>query len=266
MLNISFALSLDSIGCSTFPVHTYILTPLRIPVDELEDITEMYEVEVPENPYREAEYTIVAEEAVEEFVWNSASDILEKSADDPVEETVGIASVREEAVIIEQGVDEDYTDKTEEYLETFDEKKHIISGYEPNIIGVERVTEPEQIAEIPNVPKLPSNKADYMRMSVAEKVRCYRFDTKGTDKAFDMVKAYFQSVGMDAGFDDVYEEAKLLTDYCAKELAERQISEKVERIIKGVDLCDIDLNQLSKYPADLLAAVFDFNDVDYILA
>lgn len=27
MLNISFALSLDSINCSTFPVHTYILTP-----------------------------------------------------------------------------------------------------------------------------------------------------------------------------------------------------------------------------------------------
>ncbi|NDO32812.1 hypothetical protein FMM82_35075 [[Clostridium] clostridioforme] len=29
MLNISFALSLDSIDCSTFPVHTYILTPYR---------------------------------------------------------------------------------------------------------------------------------------------------------------------------------------------------------------------------------------------
>ena len=27
MLNVSFALSLDSIGCSTFSVHTYILTP-----------------------------------------------------------------------------------------------------------------------------------------------------------------------------------------------------------------------------------------------
>ncbi len=29
MLNISFALSLDSIDCSTFPVHTYILTPVK---------------------------------------------------------------------------------------------------------------------------------------------------------------------------------------------------------------------------------------------
>ena len=30
MLNVSFALSLDSIGCSTFSVHTYILTPLGL--------------------------------------------------------------------------------------------------------------------------------------------------------------------------------------------------------------------------------------------
>ena len=29
MLNASFALSLDSIDCSTFPVHTYILTPVN---------------------------------------------------------------------------------------------------------------------------------------------------------------------------------------------------------------------------------------------
>ena len=30
MLNISFALSFYSIGCSTFSVYTYILTPIRI--------------------------------------------------------------------------------------------------------------------------------------------------------------------------------------------------------------------------------------------
>ena len=30
MLNISFVLSLDSIDCSTFPVHTYILTPVYL--------------------------------------------------------------------------------------------------------------------------------------------------------------------------------------------------------------------------------------------
>ena len=32
--------------------------------------------------------------------------------------------------------------------------------------------------------RLPSDKDDYMRMSVAEKVRCYPLDDKGTDAAF----------------------------------------------------------------------------------
>ena len=42
--------------------------------------------------------------------------------------------------------------------------------------------------------RLPSDKADYMRMSVAEKVRCYPFDDKGTDAAFEMVKTYFEKI------------------------------------------------------------------------
>lgn len=69
--------------------------------------------------------------------------------------------------------------------------------------------------------ELPSNKTDYMRIGVAEKVRCYGFDIKSTDQAFDMVKVYIESVGMNVGFDEVYEKAKLLTDYCEKEVAER---------------------------------------------
>lgn len=64
--------------------------------------------------------------------------------------------------------------------------------------------------------KLPANKVDYMRMSVAEKVFCYPFDTKGTESAFEMVRAYFEKIDMDTGFHSVYEEAKLLSDYYEK--------------------------------------------------
>lgn len=232
---------------------------LRVPVDKLGDITDMYKVEVPENPYRVVGDIVVAEETVEEFVKDSVAGIIEESVEEPVEETVEIVPVREDAIIIIPDVDEE----TEEHLETFDEKVPIITGYEPNIIGGERVAGAEQIAEIPSVPKLPSNKADYMRMSVAEKVRCYELDTKGTDKAFGMVKAYFQSVGMDAGFDEVYEETKLLTDYCEKAVAEHQISEKTEQILQRIDVWDINLEQISKYSIDILSDVFDFSDVDY---
>ena len=39
-----------------------------------------------------------------------------------------------------------------------------------------------------------------MRMSVAEKARCYPFDDKGTDAAFEMVRTYFEKIGMDTSF------------------------------------------------------------------
>lgn len=39
-----------------------------------------------------------------------------------------------------------------------------------------------------------------MKMSVAEKVFCYPFDTKGTKSAFEMVRAYFEKIDMDIGF------------------------------------------------------------------
>lgn len=36
---------------------------------------------------------------------------------------------------------------------------------------------------------------------------------KGTDAAFEMVRTYFEKIGMDTGFDSVYEETKFLTDF-----------------------------------------------------
>lgn len=239
---------------------------LRIPVDELGDITDMCKVEVPENPYRVIEDTIVAEETIEDTLCDVVTDALEECTEELTEEavnkTVEIVSAREDTVMSEPYNVADYMGRTERYSEVCTDEKYETANYEPDI-EVEQDVHVEQIVETPMEPELPSNKADYMRMSVAEKVRCYGFDTKRTDKAFDMVRAYFQSVGMDAGFDDVYEEAKLLADYCAKEVAEHQISAKVGQIIKGIDMCDIELNQLSKYPADFLAMVFDFSDVDY---
>lgn len=163
-----------------------------------------------------------------DIVSDALKDVLEESMEDLAEEAVSTTldnvSAREDAVLRKPDAVADFTGKTDE---------------------------------------LPSDKADYMRMSVAEKVRCYGFDMKGTDQAFNMVKAYFDSVGMDAGFDDVYEEAKLLTDYCAKEVAGQQISEKVEQILQRMDVWNINPEQIDRYPTDVLAEVFDLKDVDY---
>ena len=84
--------------------------------------------------------------------------------------------------------------------------------------------------------KLPANKADYMRMSVAEKVFCYPFDAKGIESAFEMVRAYFEKIDMDTGFHSVYEEAKLL---------------------------GIDAGRMAEYSTDILSEVFCFGDMGY---
>lgn len=111
--------------------------------------------------------------------------------------------------------------------------------------------------------KLPSNKVDYMRMSVAEKVRCYPFDIEGTDLAFEMVKTYFETVGLETDFHTVYEEAKLLTDFYEERKAEEFLQERVEQIIGTMELIKIDADRLTAYSADVLSEVFGFGDMEY---
>ena len=111
--------------------------------------------------------------------------------------------------------------------------------------------------------KLPANKADYMKMSVAEKVFCYPFDTKGTKSAFEMVQAYFEKINMDTGFHSVYEEAKLLSDYYEKQKAEEFIGERTERVIETMKLLGIDAGRMVEYSTDVLSEVFSFGDMEY---
>ena len=112
--------------------------------------------------------------------------------------------------------------------------------------------------------KLPANKADYMRMSVAEKVFCYPFDTKGIESVFEMVRAYFEKIDMDIGFHSVYEEAILLSDYYEKQKAEEFIGERAERVIETMKLLGIDAGRLAEYSADVLSEVFSFGDMEYL--
>lgn len=111
--------------------------------------------------------------------------------------------------------------------------------------------------------KLPANKADYMRMSVAEKVFCYPFDTKGTESVFEMVRVYFEKIDMDTDFHSVYEEAKLLSDYYEKQKAEEFIGERAERVIETMKLLGIDAGRMAEYSIDVLSEIFSFGDMEY---
>lgn len=111
--------------------------------------------------------------------------------------------------------------------------------------------------------KLPANKADYMRMSVAEKVCCYLFDAKGTESAFEMVRSYFEKIDMNTDFHSVYEEAKILADYYEKQKAEEFIKERVKQVIGAMELLEIDADRFAEYSTDVLSEVFSFGDMEY---
>lgn len=204
----------------------------KIPVDDMVDLAEVEKDEVPKNPYRVQEIAEVEETALDEImeadvIMASENEVVTAMITKRVAETRGI----EEEKVCKNGT--------------------IVS----DVVRFDAVSD--------EAVKLPSNKADYMRMSVAEKVRCYQFDTKGTDSAFEMVKTYFDSVGISIDFDSVYEEAKLLTDYYEKQKAEEFLQEKTEQIIEKMDMLGIDAERFAEYPADVLSEAFDFGDMEY---
>lgn len=204
----------------------------KIPVDDMVDLAEVEKDEVPENPYR-----------VQEVVG--------------VEETV-LGETMESAVIMASENEAVTETASNQMAETRDVEEEMVCKDETIVSDVERFD-----AVSDEVAKLPSNKADYMRMSVAEKVRCYQFDTKGIDSAFEMVKAYFNSVGLSADFDSVYEETKLLTDYYEKQKEEELLQEQTEQITEKMDVMGIDAERFAEYPADVLSEAFDFEDMEY---
>lgn len=217
---------------------------LRILVGDMEDMAEVVEDNVPINPYRSQEDVVVAEAITEP--------VTESVEDDEIVSEVGVA---EETVVtgIEAVANTVITD-IESTVET---------EIDVMVVNVESDLQNDDIREYGETVKLPSDKVDYMRMSVAEKARCYPFDDKGTDAAFEMVRTYFEKIGMDTSFDSVYEETKLLTDYYEKQKVEEFIQEKTEQIIGVMKLLGLDAGNLTRCSADVLYEVFNLEDMEY---
>ncbi len=200
----------------------------RIPVGNMDDLTAVVRDKVPGNLQRVQNEEVASKVIADEFfdVSKVKTDTIEVDVSD-----YGAMDVRAEELTV-----------TAECVESGLRKKNI-TKYESA--------------------KLPSNKADYMRMSVAEKVHCYPFDIEGTDLAFEMVKTYFETVGLEVDFHTVYEEAMLLIDYYEQQKAEEFIQERVKQIIGIMERMGIDADRLTEYSADVLSEVFGFRDIEY---
>ena len=218
---------------------------LRIPVGDMGDIEEVARDEVPENPYRVQESVAVTEENISAVSEVVSDEVVEANVITASEvEAVGETDIPTITSVDEPMVVRDDVLKSATMSDEFDLAQ-------------------DDVQEHKDEATLPLNKADYLRMSVVEKVRCYPFDTKGTDSVFEMVKVYFETVGLRTDFNSVYEEARLLTECYEKQKVEEFILEKTEQIIEKMDIMGIEAEKLTEYPADVLSVVFGFEDMEY---
>lgn len=226
----------------------------KIPVDDMVDLAEVAEDNVPENPYRVQEVVEVENIALDDVVETDviAKPEFEAIVDDELETEV--ESFAETAIIGVETVGKTAITNAESVVET---------DIDVMAESVESGLQNDDIRKYGETVRLPCDKADYMRMSVAEKVRCYPFDDKGTDAAFEMVRTYFEKIGMDTSFDSVYEETKLLTDYYEKQKSEAAIQVQTEQIVERLELLGIDSSRLTEYSADILSETFDVGDMEY---
>lgn len=181
----------------------------RIPVDDMVDLTDVEKDAVPGNPYRVQEDVVAADLITESFVEAITEAVAEDEIIEEVEADVETATVDVSAELETLVVEDAMVAETD-----IDEAEGVAPG-----------PENDEVQKTDGTMRLPSDRAEYMRMNVAEKVRCYLFDDKGTDAAFEMVRAYFEKIGMDTSFHSVYEESKLLADYYEKQKVEEFIGE-----------------------------------------
>ena len=216
---------------------------LRISVGDMEDLADVEKDEVPGNPYRVPE--VVEVDVITEPEFEAIVDDELETEVEPFAETaiIGVETVGKTAITNAESVVETDIDVMAESVEP----------------GLQN----DDIREYGETVRLPSDKADYMRMSVDEKVRCYPFDDKGADAAFEMVRTYFEKIGMDTSFDSVYEETKLLTDYYEKLKEEEFIQKKTDQIIGEMKLLGLDAGNLAEYSTDVLSKVFNLGDMEY---
>lgn len=227
---------------------------MRIPVGDMEDMAEVVEDNVPENPYRVQEVVEVENTTLNDAV---EADVITEPEFEAIVDDEFETEVEPFAEIDVTGLE------TVEKIAITNAESVVETDIDVMAESVEPGLQNDDIREYGETMRLPADKADYMRMSVAEKVRCYPFDTKGTDSAFAMVKAYFETVGLSTDFSSVYEEAKLLTDYYEEHKSEEFIQERAEQIKEKMNMLGIDAGKISECPVDVLSKVFNYGDMEY---
>lgn len=216
------------------------------PIDEMEEITDIYDVEVPENPFKEAA-VVVGEVAV--------SDELKAFKVSPVEKTTELAREDDPRNIVPEPTSEAVIQPIIETLDTV-EGEIIVSDIDEIPVGVQQSNDVERV-------ELPKVLAEYQRLSLQEKAERFPFERLPDDKAFHYFMDYLTEIGSNMGFGEAYDEFAEISECWDKKQEEKLVEREVE---KSMDLCDImgmTSELFEQASADIRAMVFHLEELDY---
>lgn len=216
------------------------------PVDEMEEITDIYDVEVPENPFKEV--AMAADEV-------ALSDELKSLKVPPVEKVTELFVKEEPRNIVPEPTSEPVIEPIIETLDTV-ESEIIVSDNDEIPVGVQLCNNVERV-------ELPKVLAEYQRLSLQEKAERFPFEILPDDKVFHYFMDYLTEIRSNMGFSEAYDEFAAISE-CWDKMQEQELV--VREVEKSMDLCDImgmtpELFQQAS--ADIRAMVFHLEELDY---
>ena len=209
-----------------------------IPVGDMEDINDIYDVEVPENPYKEA--AVKVEEVI----------ALKQIA--PVVESVIEPMIELKSMIILESVIKPIT----EIVDVVENEAKISFEIEENLVDITQSTT-EEIME------LPKKLGEYQRLSLQEKAERFPFERYTDDKAFNYFMNYLTEIRSDKGFGEAYDEFAEISE-CYDKMQEQKLVEL--EVDKSMYLCDemgMSSELFKQASADIRAMVFRLDELDY---
>ena len=216
------------------------------PVDEMEEITDIYDVEVPENPFKEVAV------AVDEV---AVSDESKSLAVPPVEKATGLARDDEPIITVPKPSIDPVHDSVIESSDMV-EGEIIVSDIDEISVGVQQSNDVERV-------ELPKALAEYQRLSLQEKAERFPFERLPADKAFNYFVDYLTEIGSNMGFSEAYDEFAAISECWDKMQEQKLVEREVEKSMDLYDIMGMTPELFQSASADIRAMVFHLEELDY---
>ena len=216
------------------------------PFDEMEEISDIYDVEVPENPFKEVAV------AVDEVAMSDESKSL---AIPPIEKVAGLVVTEEPLIIVSEPVIE----------------SAIVAGLETSDIVEGEIIRPDVDEILVDVSRsnnlvrleLPKTLAEYRRLTLQEKAERFPFERITDDKAFHYFMDYLTKIGSNMEFSEAYDEFADISECWDKMQEQKLVEREVEKSMYLCDIMGMTPELFQQASADIRAMVFHLGELDY---